>query len=37
MTIHAAVTAVLGAPLRWHKLHRTGDFSSAPRTADATS
>ena len=37
VTIHSVVTAVLGAPLRWHKLHRTGDFSSAPQTADATS
>jgi cellulose synthase/poly-beta-1,6-N-acetylglucosamine synthase-like glycosyltransferase/peptidoglycan/xylan/chitin deacetylase (PgdA/CDA1 family) len=37
VTIHSAVTAVLGAPLRWHKLNRTGDYTSAPRTADATS
>jgi cellulose synthase/poly-beta-1,6-N-acetylglucosamine synthase-like glycosyltransferase/peptidoglycan/xylan/chitin deacetylase (PgdA/CDA1 family) len=29
VVMHAAVTAVLGAPLRWHKLARTGDFSSA--------
>jgi cellulose synthase/poly-beta-1,6-N-acetylglucosamine synthase-like glycosyltransferase len=29
VVIHAAVTAVLGTPLRWHKLARTGDFSSA--------
>ncbi len=37
VTIHSVVTAVLGAPLRWHKLHRTGDFTAAPRPADATS
>jgi cellulose synthase/poly-beta-1,6-N-acetylglucosamine synthase-like glycosyltransferase len=36
VTIHSAVTAVLGAPLRWHKLHRTGDFSASPQSADAT-
>jgi cellulose synthase/poly-beta-1,6-N-acetylglucosamine synthase-like glycosyltransferase len=36
VTIHSVVTAVLGAPLRWHKLQRTGDFTAAPRTADAT-
>jgi cellulose synthase/poly-beta-1,6-N-acetylglucosamine synthase-like glycosyltransferase len=36
VTIHSVVTAVLGAPLRSHKLHRTGDFTAAPRTADAT-
>ncbi len=29
VVMHAAVTAVLGTPLRWHKLARTGDFSSA--------
>jgi cellulose synthase/poly-beta-1,6-N-acetylglucosamine synthase-like glycosyltransferase len=33
VTIHSVVTAVLGSPLRWHKLHRTGDYSSAPRPA----
>ena len=37
VTIHSAVTAVLGAPLRWHKLTRTGDFTAVPHTADATS
>jgi cellulose synthase/poly-beta-1,6-N-acetylglucosamine synthase-like glycosyltransferase len=37
VTIHSAVTAVLGAPRRWHKLNRSGDFSAAPRTADAAS
>ena len=28
--IQAAVTAVTGSRLRWHKLHRTGDFAAQP-------
>ena len=35
VTIHSVVTAVLGAPLRWHKLDRTGDFSAARSSVDA--
>ncbi|MEO6125437.1 MAG: bifunctional polysaccharide deacetylase/glycosyltransferase family 2 protein [Ilumatobacteraceae bacterium] len=31
VVIHSAVTALTGAPLRWHKLHRSGDFSAAPK------
>lgn len=34
VVIHSAVTALTGAPLRWHKLNRTGDFSAAPTPAD---
>lgn len=30
VVIHSVVTALTGAPLRWHKLHRSGDFSAAP-------
>ncbi|CAN5522321.1 glycosyltransferase [soil metagenome] len=30
VVIHSVVTAVVGAPLRWHKMNRTGDFSAAP-------
>ena len=30
VVIHSTVTALTGAPLRWHKLQRTGDFSEAP-------
>jgi cellulose synthase/poly-beta-1,6-N-acetylglucosamine synthase-like glycosyltransferase/peptidoglycan/xylan/chitin deacetylase (PgdA/CDA1 family) len=36
VTIHSVVTAVLGSPLRWHKLDRTGDFSAIPHSIDAT-
>jgi cellulose synthase/poly-beta-1,6-N-acetylglucosamine synthase-like glycosyltransferase/peptidoglycan/xylan/chitin deacetylase (PgdA/CDA1 family) len=36
VTIHSAVTALLGAPLRWHKLTRTGDFNAAPCVAGST-
>ena len=32
VVIHSVVTALIGAPLRWHKLNRTGDFSAAPST-----
>jgi poly-beta-1,6 N-acetyl-D-glucosamine synthase len=31
VVIHSVVTAVTGVPLRWHKLHRTGDYSAAPK------
>ncbi|MET0885807.1 MAG: bifunctional polysaccharide deacetylase/glycosyltransferase family 2 protein [Mycetocola sp.] len=31
VVIHSAVTALTGAPLRWHKMHRSGDFSAAPK------
>ena len=34
VVIHSAVTAALGAPLRWHKLARTGDFSAAPNRTE---
>jgi cellulose synthase/poly-beta-1,6-N-acetylglucosamine synthase-like glycosyltransferase len=39
VVIQSAVTAVLGAPLRWHKPARTGDFSAVPdqKRARATS
>jgi cellulose synthase/poly-beta-1,6-N-acetylglucosamine synthase-like glycosyltransferase/peptidoglycan/xylan/chitin deacetylase (PgdA/CDA1 family) len=39
VVIQSAVTAVLGAPLRWHEQSRSGDFSAAPGqgTASATS
>ena len=35
VVIHSAVTAVLGAPLRWHKLARTGNFSAVPLDTNA--
>jgi hypothetical protein len=36
VVVHSAVTAALGTPLRWHKLARTGDFSSAPERREPT-
>jgi poly-beta-1,6 N-acetyl-D-glucosamine synthase len=30
VVLHSAVTALVGAPFRWQKLDRTGDFSAAP-------
>jgi len=36
VVLHSAVTAVLGVPVRWHKLHRTGDFSAASTAASRT-
>jgi hypothetical protein len=36
VVIQSAVTALVGAPLRWHKLARTGDFSAAPTERQVT-
>jgi len=33
VVIQSLVTAMMGVPLRWHKLKRTGDFSAAPATS----
>jgi cellulose synthase/poly-beta-1,6-N-acetylglucosamine synthase-like glycosyltransferase len=33
VTIHSVVTAAIGAPLRWHKLLRTGDLADVPAAA----